>query len=133
MLKEVVIMAIDWKYKNNSDRRSYKALPSGVYWVQIESVKESVSSSGNQVIKMVLGVLSHENKVKNLLTFSPEHQDMVNKALGEIYSSFGIPKGNLEPQRTFSEMKLYKVAKIKNSTNQAKYIFKFAEVVSKTS
>ena len=66
-------MAIDWKYKNNSDRRSYKALPSGVYWVQIESVKESVSSSGNQVIKMVLGVLSHENKVKNLLTFSPEH------------------------------------------------------------
>lgn len=47
---------------------------------------------------MVLGVLSHENKVKNLLTFSPEHQDMVNKALGEIYSSFGIPEGNLEPQ-----------------------------------
>ena len=79
-------MAIDWQYKNNSDRRSYKALPSGVYRVQIESAEEAVSASGNQMIQMVLRVLGYSNRVRHYLTFSPKNRFIVNKALGDIYS-----------------------------------------------
>ncbi|MBR1438811.1 MAG: DUF669 domain-containing protein [Synergistaceae bacterium] len=89
-------MAIEWEYKNNNDRRSYKALQSGVYQVQIESAEETVSSSGNQMIKMVLSVLGYSNRVRHYLTFSPKNRFMVNKALGDIYSSFGIAEGNLD-------------------------------------
>ena len=89
-------MAIRWQYKNNGDRRSYKALPSGVYQVQVESAEEAISASGNQMIRMVLNVLGHNNRVRHYLTFSPKNRFMVNKALGDIYSSFDIAEGNLD-------------------------------------
>lgn len=91
-------MSINWQYENNSNynRRSDKALPSGVYRVQIERAEEAVSSSGNQMIQMVLSVFGYSNRVRHYLTFSPKNRFMVNKALGDIYSSFDIPKGNLD-------------------------------------
>ena len=91
--EEVCLMAIKWTYETG---RSYDSLPSGAYRVQIESAVETVSQSGNQMIKMELGVLGYRNKVKHHLTFSPKNRRMVNKALGEIYSSFDIPEGNLD-------------------------------------
>ena len=87
---------INWQFKRNSDRRSYEALPSGVYRVQIERAEEAVSASGNQMIQMVLNVLGHDNRVRHFITFSPKNCFMVNKALSEIYSSFDIPEGNLD-------------------------------------
>ena len=87
---------INWQFKKNDNRRSYEALPSGVYQVQIEKAEEAVSASGNQMIRMVLGVLGHANKVRHFITFSPKNRSMVNKALSDIYSSFDIPEGNLD-------------------------------------
>ena len=72
-------MAIRWQYKNNGDRRSYKALPSGVYRVQVESAEETVSASGNQMIQMVLRVLGYSNRVRHYLTFSPKNCFMVSQ------------------------------------------------------
>lgn len=90
-------MPIKWQFiRNNDDRWSYEALPSGVYRVQIERAEEAVSASGNQMIRMVLNVLGHDNRVRHYLTFSPKNRFMVNKALGDIYSSFDIAEGNLD-------------------------------------
>lgn len=114
---------INWQFENDNVRRSYDSLPSGIYSVQIESAKEAISSSGNQMIKMVLGVWGHNNKVRHHLTFSPKHRNLVNKVLGQIYSSFGIPEGNLDvstwigkrgmaklEQDTFNEKSFVRVA-----------------------
>ncbi len=48
-------------------------------------------------------------------------------------SEFSIPQNKDALHRTFSEIQSHKMAKIKNATNQAKYFFKFAQFVSKTS
>ena len=90
-----VIVIINWQFKKNDNRRSYEALPSGVYRVQIERAEEAVSASGNQMIQMVLRVLGYSNRVRHYLTFSPKNRFIVNKALGDIYSSFDIAEGNL--------------------------------------
>ena len=87
---------INWQFKKNDNRRSYEALPSGVYRVQIERAEEAVSASGNQMMQMFLRVLGHDNRVRHYLTFSPKNRFIVNKALAEIYSSFGIAEGNLD-------------------------------------
>ena len=81
-----VIVIINWQFKKNDNRRSYEALPSAVYRVQIERAEEAVSASWNQMIQMVLRVLGYSNRVRHYLTFSPKNRFIVNKALGDIYS-----------------------------------------------
>ena len=92
-------MAIKWNFKKTDYKDiQIQVLPTGIYEVKIESAEEAVSPSGNQMIKMVLRVAGHKNKVKHHLTFSPQNRNMVNKALSDIYCSFNIPAGNLEPK-----------------------------------
>ena len=97
LYSQEVIFMIKWKFKKNDARRSYELLPSGVYCVKIESAVEATSILGNQMVKMILNVIGHNAK-EHHLTFSPKHKKIVNKALSEIYSSFSIPSGNLNPQ-----------------------------------
>ena len=90
---------IKWKFdKNNSIQQSYQVIPEGYYQVQIENAVETVSDSGNQMIRMSLNVIGYNVKVRHHLTFSPKHRVLVNKVLSDIYSSFNISVGNLDPQ-----------------------------------
>lgn len=90
-------MSIQWDFNHNiHNQRNHQEFSSGFYRVKIDSAIETVSQSGNQMIKMTLSTLDSNLKIKHHLTFSHNNKAMVNKILCDIYSSFGIPIGNLE-------------------------------------
>jgi len=120
---------IKWKFdKNNSIQQSYQVIPEGYYQVQIEKAVETVSDSGNQMIRMSLNVIGYNVKVRHHLTFSPKHRVLVNKVLSDIYSSFNISVGNLDPQTWIGKIG---VAKLEQDNFNGRTFMKVAYFLKK--
>ena len=89
---------IQWNY----DHRDYlnggfKPIPPGQYRVRIDNAEETRSKSGRDMIKMTLDVSGHSGKVFYYMVFLPEYKETTNKRLGDIFESFDIEPGSLEP------------------------------------
>ena len=88
-------MSINWNFSAaDYEEQSFKPIPVGDHRVRIASAEEQVSSSGKQMIKVVLDVSGHSSTIWHFIVFMPENQKLTNQKLGEFWNSFGIPQGN---------------------------------------
>lgn len=88
-------MSISWNFNaNDYEEQSFKPIPVGDHRVRIASAEEQTSSSGRQMIKLVLDVSGHNSTIWHFFVFMPENQKLTNQRLGELWNSFGIPQGN---------------------------------------
>ena len=91
-------MPIEWKYDHQDYvNGGWDPIPPGAHRVRIENAEQCVSKSGRDMIKMELAVSGFQGKVFYYMVFLPEYKATTNKRLGDIYASFGIPQGDIEP------------------------------------
>jgi len=84
-------MAIkDWKY----EREDAFDIPDGMYRCRIEDAEITVSSKGNDMVKITLEVSGKKANLWNYITFMPNNIEMTNRMLTQFFDSFGIEEGN---------------------------------------
>ena len=76
--------------------QSFKPIPVGDHRVRIASAEEQTSSSGRQMIKLVLDVSGYNSTIWHFIVFMPDNQKLTNQKLGELWNSFGIQQGNFD-------------------------------------
>ncbi len=90
-------MSINWNFNaNDYEEQSFKPIPVGDHRMRIASAEEQTSSTGKQMIKIVLDVSGHNSTIWHFIVFMPENQKLTNQKLGELWNSFGIPQGNFD-------------------------------------
>ncbi len=86
---------VNWNFNAaDYEEQSFKPIPVGDHRVRIASAEEQISSSGRQMIKLVLDVSGYGSTIWHFIVFMPENQKLTNQKLGELWNSFGIPQGN---------------------------------------
>ena len=86
---------INWQFDSSDySEQSFKPIPIGDHRVRIASAEEQTSSSGRQMIKLVLEVSGYSSTIWHYIVFMPENQKLTNQKLGELWNSFGIQQGN---------------------------------------
>ena len=86
---------VNWNFNaEDYEEQSFKPIPVGDHRVRIASAEEQISSSGKQMIKLVLNVSGYSSTIWHYLVFMPDNQKLTNQKLGEFWNSFGIPQGN---------------------------------------
>ena len=87
-------MSINWNFNaNDYEEQSFKPIPVGDHRMRIASAEEQTSSTGKQMIKIVLDVSGYNSTIWHFIVFMPENQKLTNQKLGELWNSFGIPQG----------------------------------------
>ena len=88
---------VNWNFNAaDYEEQSFKPIPVGDHRVRIASAEEQTSSSGKQMIKLVLNVSGHNATIWHFIVFMPENAKLTNQKLGELWNSFGIPQGNFD-------------------------------------
>lgn len=88
-------MSINWNFNaSDYEETSFKPIPVGDHRMRIASCEEQTSSTGKQMIKIVLDVSGQNATIWHFIVFMPENQKLTNQKLGELWNSFGIPQGN---------------------------------------
>ena len=88
---------VNWNFNAaDYEEQSFKPIPVGDHRVRIASAEEQISSSGRQMIKLVLNVSGYNATIWHFIVFMPENQKLTNQKLGELWNSFGIPQGNFD-------------------------------------
>ena len=86
---------VNWNFNAaDYEEQNFKPIPIGDHRVRITSAEEQTSSSGRQMIKLVLEVSGYSATIWHYIVFMPENQKLTNQKLGELWNSFGIPQGN---------------------------------------
>jgi hypothetical protein len=86
---------VNWNFNAaDYEEQSFKPIPIGDHRVRISSAEEQTSSSGRQMIKLVLDVSGHNATIWHFIVFLPDNQKLTNQKLGELWNSFGIQQGN---------------------------------------
>ena len=91
----------DWKYNPDEyNPNRFELIPPGDYRVRIENCEEKFTQTGKDMYKLTLAVSGHSAYVWYNLVFDSSTEEMrkyTNQRLGNVYDSFSIPKGNLNP------------------------------------
>ena len=104
---------VNWNFNAaDYEEKSFKPIPVGDYRVRIQSTEEQTSSSGNQMIKLVLEVSGYNSTIWHYVVFLSDNQKLTNQRLGELWNSFGIPQGNFNLQSWVGKVG---AAKVKHS------------------
>jgi hypothetical protein len=87
-----------WNY-NSEDydpNASGGTLPIGDYRVRIKEVVPKVAKSGNDMWELTLEVSGRNNYLWYYLVFLNDNPGMTNQKLGDIFTSFAIPQGEMD-------------------------------------
>jgi hypothetical protein len=122
-------MSINWNFNaSDYEETSFKPIPVGDHRMRIASCEEQTSSTGKQMIKIVLDVSGQNATIWHFIVFMPENQKLTNQKLGEIFNSFGIQPGNLN---TMSWIGKVGAAKVKHDTYNGETNAKIAYFIAK--
>ena len=122
-------MAIQWNFSSEDyQEKTFPVIPVGDHRVRIQSAEEQTSSSGRQMIKLVLEVSGYNSTVWHFIVFMPENQKLTNQKLGEIFNSFGIQQGNFNLQQWVGKVG---AAKIKHEEYNGESSAKVAYFINK--
>jgi len=88
-------MNIKWNYNPEDYGKSFLIAP-GNYRVRIETVEETTSRSGRDMLKITLKVNGYKQKLIHNLVFLEENPELTNRNIGDIFESFGITPGDFE-------------------------------------
>ena len=120
---------INWNFDSNDyTEQSFKPIPVGDHRVRIASAEEQTSSSGRQMIKLVLDVSGHSSTIWHYIVFMPDNQKLTNQKLGELWNSFGIQQGNFNLNSWVGKVG---AAKVKHETYNNEPSAKIAYFINK--
>ena len=120
---------INWNFDSNDyTEQSFKPIPMGDHRVRIASAEEQTSSSGRQMIKLVLEVSGYSSTIWHYIVFMPDNQKLTNQKLGELWNSFGIPQGNFNLNSWVGKVG---AAKVKHETYHNEPSAKIAYFINK--
>lgn len=122
-------MSINWNFSaDDYTEQNFKPIPVGDHRVRIAEAEEQTSSSGKQMIKLVLNVSGYNSTIWHYIVFMPENQKLTNQKLGELWNSFGIPQGNFNLQTWIGKVG---AAKVKHEEYNGESNAKIAYFISK--
>lgn len=123
-------MAINWTFDSTQYEEStgFRPIPIGEHRVRIASAEETVSGSGNPMIKLTLEVSGYNSTIWHYVVFMADNAKLTNQKLGEIFSSFGIQQGNLNTQTWVGKVG---AAKVKHDTYNGETNAKIAYFIAK--
>lgn len=122
-------MSINWNFSaDDYTEQSFKPIPVGDHRVRIAEAEEQTSSSGKQMIKLVLDVSGYNSTIWHYIVFMPENQKLTNQKLGELWNSFGIQQGNFNLQSWIGKVG---AAKVKHEEYNGESNAKIAYFISK--
>ena len=122
-------MSINWNFSaDDYTEQNFKPIPVGDHRVRIAEAEEQTSSSGKQMIKLVLNVSGYNSTIWHYIVFMPENQKLTNQKLGELWNSFGIPQGNFNLQSWVGKVG---AAKVKHEEYNGESNAKVAYFISK--
>jgi hypothetical protein len=120
---------VNWNFNAaDYEETSFKPIPVGDHRVRIASAEEQISSSGRQMIKLVLDVSGYSSTIWHFIVFMPENQKLTNQKLGELFNSFGIQQGNFNLQQWIGKVG---AAKVKHETYNNEPSAKIAYFINK--
>lgn len=120
---------INWNFDSNDyTEQSFKPIPVGDHRVRISSAEEQTSSSGRQMIKLVLEVSGYSSTIWHYIVFMPDNQKLTNQKLGELWNSFGIQQGNFNLNSWVGKVG---AAKVKHETYNNEPSAKIAYFINK--
>ena len=120
---------INWNFDSNDyTEQSFKPIPVGDHRVRIASAEEQTSSSGRQMIKLVLDVSGYSSTIWHYIVFMPDNQKLTNQKLGELWNSFGIQQGNFNLNSWVGKVG---AAKVKHETYNNEPSAKIAYFINK--
>ena len=121
---------VNWNFNAaDYEEQSFKPIPIGDHRVRIASAEEQTSSSGRQMIKLVLGVSGYNATIWHFIVFMPDNQKLTNQKLGELWNSFGIPQGNFNLSSWVGKVG---AAKVKHEDYNGEPSAKIAYFISKS-
>ena len=121
---------VNWNFNAaDYEEQSFKPIPIGDHRVRIASAEEQTSSSGRQMIKLVLDVSGHNATIWHFIVFMPDNQKLTNQKLGELWNSFGIPQGNFNLSSWVGKVG---AAKVKHEDYNGEPSAKIAYFISKS-
>ena len=121
---------VNWNFNAaDYEEQSFKPIPIGDYRVRIASAEEQTSSSGRQMIKLILDVSGYSSTIWHFIVFMPENQKLTNQKLGELWNSFGIPQGNFNLQSWVGKVG---AAKVKHEDYNGESNAKIAYFINKS-
>ena len=120
---------INWNFNSNDyTEQSFKPIPVGDHRVRITSAEEQTSSSGRQMIKLVLDVSGYSSTIWHYIVFMPDNQKLTNQKLGELWNSFDIQQGNFNLNSWVGKVG---AAKVKHETYNNEPSAKIAYFINK--
>ena len=121
---------VNWNFNAaDYEETSFKPIPIGDHRVRIASAEEQTSSSGRQMIKLVLDVSGYSSTIWHFIVFMPDNQKLTNQKLGELWNSFGIPQGNFNLNSWVGKVG---AAKVKHEDYNGEPNAKIAYFINKT-
>lgn len=122
-------MSINWNFNaDDYEEQSFKPIPVGDHRMRIASAEEQTSSTGKQMIKIVLDVSGQNATIWHFIVFMPENQKLTNQKLGELWNSFGIPQGDFNLNSWVGKVG---AAKVKHDTYNGEVSPKIAYFINK--
>lgn len=122
-------MSINWNFNaNDYEETSFKPIPVGDHRMRIASAEEQTSSTGKQMIKVVLDVSGYNSTIWHFIVFMPENTKLTNQKLGELWNSFGITQGDFNLNSWVGKVG---AAKVKHETYNGEVSPKIAYFINK--
>jgi len=91
-------MAVGWNFnQSEAQEMNFTPVPIGNHRVRIEEVIEKTSKQGNPMYEIKLKASGHGGFIWYYLVFDQGNSAITNTKLMQIFESFSIPVGNLEP------------------------------------
>lgn len=79
------------------EERDFDVLPVGEYRIRFNYIEPTTTKNGDEMWKITFDVSGKSQKLFYNLVFLSSNPKITNGNLAQIYDSFGIPKGNMNP------------------------------------
>lgn len=83
---------MEWNYQR--EESTFEEIPVGEHRVRIADAEKAISKNGNDMLVLTLDVSGYRSRLWHYVVFMPDHPEITNRKLTEIFDSFGIADGD---------------------------------------
>lgn len=93
---------MDWNYQR--EESTFEEIPVGEHRVRIADAEKAISKNGNDMLVLTLDVSGYKSRLWHYVVFMPDHPEITNRKLTEIFDSFGIADGDFNLKNWFGKV-----------------------------
>ena len=83
---------MEWNYQR--EETPFEEIPVGEHRVRIAEAEKAISKNGNDMLVLTLDVSGYRARLWHYVVFMPDHPEITNRKLTEVFDSFGIADGD---------------------------------------